>query len=87
MRDDELARLRDEYEQRGQSAIAALIRQNVPAARIPNADAAARVISVAAQDVALVTAGLRGPAPSPKEAKAIRAALADMLHRYAFGDD
>ena len=87
MRDDELARLRDEYEQRGQSAIAALIRQNVPAARIPDADAAARVISVAAQDVALVTAGLRGPAPSPEEAQAIRAALADMLHRYAFGDD
>lgn len=87
MRDDELARLRDEYEERGRSAIAALIRQNVPVSRIPDADAAARVISVAAQDVALVTAGLRGPVPSPREAQAIRAALADMFHRYAFGDE
>lgn len=87
MRDAELARLRDDYEERGRLAIAALIRANLPAARIPDADAAARVISVAAQDVALVTAGLRGPAPSPREAKAIRAALADMFYRYAFGDD
>lgn len=87
MRDAELAHLRDEYEERGRQAIAALIRANVPAGRIPDADAAARVISVAAQDVALVTAGLRGPVPTPREAQAIRAALADMFYRYAFGDD
>lgn len=87
VRDEELAKLRDEYEERGIAVIALLIRQSVAESRIPDAEAAARVISVAAQDVALVEAGLRGPPPSPKQAKAIRAALADMLYRYAFGDD
>lgn len=87
MRDEGLAKLRDDYEERGIMAIAMLIRQSVSEQRIPDADAAARVISVAAQDVALVTAGLRGPPPSPRAAKAIRDALADMLYRYAFGED
>ena len=71
----------------GRVAIAMLIRQSVPESRISDANAAAHVISVAAQDVALVTVGLRGPPPSPREAKAIRAALTDMLYRYAFGED
>jgi len=87
MRDEALAKIRDDYEARGRSAIAALIRLIVDEERIPDADAAAHVISVAAQDVAFVTAGLRGPPPSAREAKAIRGALADMLYRYAFGED
>lgn len=87
MRDEGLAKLRDDFEARGCEALAMLIRQIVPESRIPDADAAARVISVAAQDVAFVTAGLRGPPPTKREAQAIRAALADMLYRYAFGED
>ncbi|MBK7578773.1 MAG: TetR/AcrR family transcriptional regulator [Myxococcales bacterium] len=87
MRDAEIAKLRDDYEERGRVVLAALIRQSVSEARIPDAAAAAHVISVAAQDVAFVTVGLRGPPPSPRQARAMRAALADMLYRYAFGED
>jgi len=87
MRDSEIAKLRDDFEERGRVALAFLIRQSVPAERITDTDAAAHVISVAAQEVALVTAGLRGPPPTPRQARALRAALTDMLYRYAFGDE
>jgi AcrR family transcriptional regulator len=86
MRDDAVAKIRDEFESRGRQALAALIRQIVPRSRIPNPDAAAEVIQVAAQDVAFATAGLRGPPPTPAQAAALRGALADMLYRYVFGD-
>lgn len=87
MRDDAVAKIRDEFEERGRDALAALIRLLVPAERIPDAEAAAQVILVAAQDVALAVAGLRGPPPSPAQAEALRSALADMLYRYVFGEE
>lgn len=85
MRDDAVAELRDEFEQRAQRALATLIRLLVPVARIPDPDAAAQVIVIAAQDLALAVAGLRGPPPTPARAAALRGALADMLYRYVFG--
>jgi len=85
LRDDAVARIRDEFEERGRVALAAVLRQVVPESRIPDADAAAHVIQVAAQDVAFVTAGLRGRPPDAEESAALRGALADMLYRYVFG--
>jgi len=87
MRDDDVARIRDEFEERGRLALAMLLRQVVKGPRIPDANAAAHVIQVAAQDVAFVTAGLRGTPPTATEAKALRSALASMLYRYVFGED
>jgi hypothetical protein len=85
LRDDAVARIRDDFEERGRTALAAVLRQVVPESRIPDAEAAAHVIQVAAQDVAFVTAGLRGRPPTAEESAALRGALADMLYRYVFG--
>lgn len=87
LRDDAVARIQDDFEERGRMALAVLLRQLVPAGRIPNPAAAAHVIQVAAQDVAFVTAGLRGRAPTVAEAKALRGALTDMIYKYVFGED
>ena len=86
LRDDAVARIQDDFEERGRMALGVLLRQLVPAGRIPNPAAAAHVIQVAAQDVAFVTAGLRGRAPTVSEAKALRSALADMIYKYVFGE-
>ncbi len=86
MRDPEVERIRVEFEERGRNALAALIEQIVPADRIPNAQAAARVIQVASEEVALANSGLRGTSPTPEEAAELRRALSDMLYRYVFGE-
>jgi hypothetical protein len=87
LRDDEVAQIRVDYEERGREALAFLLEQVVSRDRIPDPMAAAEVIGVAAQEVALATIGMHGPARSPDHAKALRSALADMLYRYVFGDE
>jgi AcrR family transcriptional regulator len=86
MRDAAVAKIRDDFEERGRAAVAALLSQVVARSRFADIDAAAQVMLIAAQDVALATAGLRGPPPTRAEAAALRAALADMLYRYVYGD-
>lgn len=87
MRDEEVARIRSEYEDQSRAALTALIAQIVPSSRVPDPRAAAAVIQVAAQEVALTTAGLHGnPVTSADQAQALRAALSDMLFRYVFGE-
>lgn len=86
MRDPEVERLRVEFDDRGRAALAALIAALVPRERIPNPEAAARVIQVAAQEVALANSGLHGFSPTAEEAAELRRALSDMLYRYAFGE-
>jgi AcrR family transcriptional regulator len=85
LRDPEVARIRVEFEQRGQHALALLIEQIVARDRISDPLAAARVIQVAAQEVALTSIGLHGDPPDPISSAALRRALADMLYRYVFG--
>jgi AcrR family transcriptional regulator len=85
LRDPDVSRIRVRFEQKSRCALAALIAQLVPSDRIPDPDAAAQVIQIAAQEVALATIGLHGEAPSEAQALALRRALADMLYRYAFG--
>lgn len=87
LRDEEVAALRDEYEGRSREGLAALLQQVTARERIPDPAAAAEVIQIAAQEVALATVGAHGPPSSKERSQALRAALADMLYRYVFGDD
>jgi AcrR family transcriptional regulator len=87
MRDPDVARIRMEFEQRARSAIAALIAEVAPPGRIDDPAAAAEVIQIAANEVAVATIGSRGPAPPPERAASLRQALADMFYRFVFGDD
>lgn len=84
MRDADVARIRNEFDERGRDALAALIRNVVPRERIGDPRSAAAVIQIAAQEVAIATFGGRGT-PRCERAGALRAALADMLYRYVFG--
>jgi AcrR family transcriptional regulator len=86
MRDPEAAKIREEFEERGRRAIELLLLDVAPSARIADARAAAEVIHIAAQEVALVTMSCRGVTPHAR-ADALRAALGDMLYRYVFGSD
>lgn len=88
LRDDEVARIRTEYERRGREALAALIAQIVPRDRIADPIAAAEVIQIASQEVAIATVGGRDASPKSESARrALREELASMLTRYAFGDE
>jgi AcrR family transcriptional regulator len=82
LRDEEVAELRDAFQKLSQNAIAALIAQIVPREVVPDPAAAAHVVRLAAQEVALTAAGLHGP-PLVAEAAA-RSALREMIHRYLF---
>jgi AcrR family transcriptional regulator len=82
LRDQEVAGLREEFERRGHEALTALITQIVPRKVAPDPAAAAHVVRLAAQEVALAQAGLRGLRPVSDEAA--RTALREMLHRYLF---
>jgi AcrR family transcriptional regulator len=86
MRDPEAAQIREEFEERGRRAIELLLVEVAPSDRIADARAAAEVIHIAAQEVALVTMSCRGVTPHAR-ADALRAALGDMLYRYVFGSD
>jgi len=85
LRDPEVARIRQAFDERGRQALAALIEQVAPPDRIPDAVAAAEVIQIAAQEAALATTGQLGIRKPRAEAKALRRALSDMIYRYVFG--
>lgn len=84
MRDDDVAALRARFEALGEALIAGLVEALVPRARIPDARAAAHVIQLAALEVALGQAGLRGAGGRPRTDVAVRVALREMIHRYVF---
>jgi AcrR family transcriptional regulator len=85
LRDPEVSRIRVAFEERSRRALAHLIEQIVSRERIPDPLAAAEVIQIAAQEVALATIGLHGESPTRSGSAALRRALADMLYRYVFG--
>jgi len=85
LRDPEVSRIRQSFDERGRQALAALIEQVAPPDRIPDAVAAAEVIQIAAQEAALATTGQLGIRKPQAEAKALRRALSDMIYRYVFG--
>ena len=86
LRDPEVMRIRSEFAARASAGVAALMVQVAPPGRIPDAEAAAQVIQIAAEEVAIVTMGGRGPPQSPARVLALRSALAEMFLRYVFGD-
>jgi AcrR family transcriptional regulator len=86
LRDPEVMRIRSEFAARASAGVAALMVQVAPPGRIPDAEAAAQVIQIAAEEVAIVTMGARGPPQSPERVVALRSALAEMFLRYVFGD-
>jgi AcrR family transcriptional regulator len=86
LRDPAVMRLRSEFAARASAGVAALMIQVAPPGRIPDAEAAAQVIQIAAEEVAIVTMGGRGPAQSPERVLALRSALAEMFFRYVFGE-
>ncbi len=87
LRDPEVEQIRIDFEERSREILASLIEQVTTRERIPDPAAAAEVIQVAAQEIALATIGSHGP-PRPKgHAEALRHALSEMLYRYVFGED
>jgi AcrR family transcriptional regulator len=86
MRDPDVHQIREEFEERGRSAVETLLREVATPSRITDPRAAAEVIHIAAQEVALVTLGCRGVKPNANAA-GLRTALTEMLYRYVFGDE
>lgn len=84
LRDMDVARIRGEFEERGRTAIAALIRTVVPREWVPDPIAAAEVIQIAAQEIAVFTVGGRGHERSQAQSGALREALGSMIFRYLF---
>jgi AcrR family transcriptional regulator len=82
--DPDVMRLRAEYEARGFEAIAKLIAEVVPPERAPDPLAAARVIGIAAVEVAGDRAGLRPRAGNAGSDAAVKVALREMIYRYLF---
>ena len=74
----------DEHTVRGRTAIAALIRTVVPREWVPDPIAAAEVIQIAAQEIAVFTVGGRGHERSQAQSGALREALGSMIFRYLF---
>jgi AcrR family transcriptional regulator len=87
LRDAEVAEIRAEFDERGRIAIAALLGLVAQPGRISDPEAAAEVIQYAAQEAAIATIGARGTPRSRERSAALRSALADMFHRYVFGED
>lgn len=93
LRDPDVAELREHFEDLAQRQIAAILAEVVSKERVPDPLAAARVIALASQEVAIVTSGARDPSGRGKtrvtrdEVLATRRALGDMIHRYLFATD
>jgi len=87
LRDEGVAALRQEFEERSRGALSQLIRLVVPADRIADPEAAAEVIQIAAMEVAFIASSYRATRAGRIAAKARRQALTDMLYRYVFGDE
>jgi AcrR family transcriptional regulator len=84
--DPDVQAMRADYEARGCQALAALIAQIVPAERVPNPVAAARVISLACVEVAGDLAGLRPRTGPPIAERAMLEMLREMIYRVLFLD-
>ena len=80
LRDPEVGRLREEFEEKGREVLASLLEAVVPG-ELPNPAASAEVVQLAARELALATAGSGRP---NAEVDALRSALADMIYRYVF---
>jgi AcrR family transcriptional regulator len=84
LRDREVAKLHREFEALALEAIAALIGQIVPREVAPDPRAAAHVVQLAAEQVAVAQSGVYG---EPRVGdRAARTALREMIHRYLFPD-
>jgi len=83
LRDSDVARLRQQLDERGRVAMAHLIEAITPRSRVPDPHAAAEVIQIAAREVAVAAVALE-PAGDAEYMIARRRALADMIYRYLF---
>ncbi len=86
LRDPEVEQIRIDFEVQSRTLLAALLEQVTTRERIPDPLAAAEVIQIAAQEVALATIGSHVPTRPKGHAQALRRALSDMLYRYVFGE-
>jgi AcrR family transcriptional regulator len=84
LRDREIAELRARYEDLARRQLATLIAAIVPRDRVPDPLAAAEVIAVAGEEIAMATAGARGTPHSREHVLSLRRALGDMIYRYLF---
>lgn len=83
LRDNDVARLRSQQEQRARVAMAQLIETITPRSRIADPQAAAEVIQIAAREVAIAAVDSTSGATATDIA-ARRTALTDMIYRYLF---
>lgn len=85
LRDPDVLQLRGAFDRITHEKLTALIAAVCPRSSVPDPEATALVVHVAAIEVAAVISGIRGPIPiEPARAKA---ALAQMLWRTLFGGD
>lgn len=82
--DPEVMRLRAEYEARGCAVLARLIDLVIAPGVVADSTAAARVIGIAAVEVAADRAGLRPRSGDAGSDAAVKAELREMLYRYLF---
>jgi AcrR family transcriptional regulator len=85
--DPEIRALRAKFEYDGVKALAALIETIIPRERAPDALAAARVVSIAAVEVAGDQAGLRPRLDDHADDRETKIALREMLYRYLFAPE
>ena len=84
MRDEEVKIIRQDIEDAGTEFLATIIGELVDENHIPDPHTAARVIVVAAQEVATAVVGARFPHDPTDPFSAVRTALTDMIERYVF---
>jgi AcrR family transcriptional regulator len=84
LRDPAVAKLRAEFEATGGSTLATLIASVIPRSVVPNPEAAALVLQIAALEVAGERAGLRPGTGSRVQDDDVRRALGDLVERYLF---
>jgi AcrR family transcriptional regulator len=84
MNDDKVAEMRVEFEDAERKELASLIATLVPPSVVPNAEAAALVVQVAALEVAIDRSGMRPKRGSGVDDREVKRALGDMFYRYLF---
>ncbi len=85
LRDPEAAKLRASFEATERAKLAALIASVIPAGVVPNPEATALIIQIAAVEIAAERAGLRASTGKRPPDDDVRRALGDMIERYLFG--
>lgn len=86
LRDPEIEQIRIDFEARSRELLALLLEQVTTRERIPDPSAAAEVIQIASQEVAMATIRDGGTTRPSSHGQALRLALADMMYRYVFGE-